>query len=225
MFLDQGKASDGTDVIVVTDQASNVQSMFWVVRETLRQQYDPLRNRRFLSLMYGTSGSSGISTGQYQIEINGTLYPERPVIWNRYYTMEVYLHTADAFKSLKAVPNQMLNVFNDRHAKDRTFSLTSVENNYRSGLIDSTVMGMRFDAFTTMESNTILSGPDTKSAAGRITLTVTHEAMTSFLSKNSADNDVYDQAITTSTNVTWDIYVVTKKRVLFSPTSGATVIM
>lgn len=224
-FPYSGKAGAGTETIVLTDQASNVQAMFWIVRETIKSTNDPLRNVRWFSPMYGTTGNA-TTTGQAQIEINGTLYPERPMTWSRGRTEEVYYLFADAMRSIKAVPNQMMNVFVDRHASDRTYSLMSVEDNYRSGLVDSCVMGMRFDAFTTAESNAILSGPDTRSAAGRIALTLTHEAFTSFFSKTSggAFNDTYTTQFTNDTNLTWDFIVVTKRRILMTP-DGVTTIL
>lgn len=228
------QAQSVTDIIRVGEQTSSIQSLFMIARTAIQAPNDPLSQRRWLSFAYGQSyGDSNLSRNSIQIEVNGNLFPESPIEFTRSRTEMLYYHFSDAMRALKAVANQPSNVFFDRMAAYRCYSpntpnavaLTNTSASgvvqgasYRTGLIDSFVFGMRFDAFKTSESNIILSGPDTKSAGGSLLITLKRDGYHNFQFKKSAlDDDLYNDPIKDTDNINYDIFIVARNRVVFTP--------
>lgn len=228
----QATTGEGTDVVPITDQAASIQSAFTVVRPTqaLTQQYDPLRNRRFIAVPLSDTANK---EGSFQYEINGTLFPERAIQFSATNTGELYLACADAYRSLRGVPSQKKSTFNDVQAASRTYSPTTMQTDYRNGKVPACVLAMRFDAFTAAESNVILSGPDTKSAAGRLVMTLVKGSLVNWKKQNattiatagSSDQYTGDYNGGSDYNLTYDTFVVSKRRAVFSAANGLDVMM
>ena len=233
-----------TDVIPMAVNASSLQSAFLTLRQSNTKSWDVFKNRRWLSPM--TEASSG-TTNTWQFTVNNTLFPESKVDYSDKKTGETYMHAAQAFRSLRSVPDQPESVFMDDRAAEHTYSpqviasgagtgvaRASPYTDYRNGNVSSFVLGMRFDAFDPAESSMILSGPDTKSAAGNMSIEVKRTAFSRQL-KLASNGDaspatltsdlIYNSAWETNDPLTWQIFVNSKRRLALTPSSGATVIL